>query len=394
MRIALLTREYPPAVYGGAGVHVTNLALALRDPRFAGVVDLDVHALGAPRPGAATYAESDPRLSAADPDVNPTLPLLAANLEIAAAIKGSDLAHSHTWYTNFGGRIASLVHGIPHVITAHSLEPRRPWKAEQLGGGYRVSSWVEREAYENADAVIAVSAGMRADVLDCYPGLDPAKVRVVYNGIDTRRYQPDPGTDVLDRLGVDRTRPYVTFVGRITRQKGVGHLLAAAAQFDPALQIVLLAGAPDTPEIAASTAAAVEDLARTRSGVIWVQEMLPAEQVMQVLAHAIVFCCPSIYEPQGIVNLEAMACETAVVASDVGGIPEVVRHGETGLLVHYDVDEPAQFEAEFAAAVNSVAGDPVRASAMGVAGRKVAVEDFGWPAIADATVEVYRSVLR
>ena len=393
MRIALLTREYPPAVYGGAGVHVTNLAAALRDPRFDGAVELDVHALGDPRPGAASYPESDPRLTAIDPEVNPTLPLLAANLSIATALRDADLAHSHTWYANFGGRVAALVHGIPHVITAHSLEPRRPWKAEQLGGGYRVSSWVERDAYESADAVIAVSAGMRADVLDCYPGLDPDRVRVVYNGIDTQRYRPDHDTDVLDRLGVDPTRPYVTFVGRITRQKGVGHLLAAARHFHPDLQIVLLAGAPDTPEIAASTSAAVEELAQTRSGVIWVQEMLPAEQVMQVLTHAIVFCCPSIYEPQGIVNLEAMACETAVVASDVGGIPEVVRDGETGLLVHYDAADPAGFEVAFAEAVNEVAGDPERAAAMGLAGREVAVSAFGWAAIADATVEVYRSVL-
>jgi len=393
MRIALLTREYPPAVYGGAGVHVTNLVQALRADRLAGAVQVDVHCLGDARPGAATYAEDDPRMTRIDPQVNPTLPLLSADLCMAAAAGGADVVHSHTWYANFGGRMAQLVHGVPHVVTAHSLEPRRPWKAEQLGGGYRVSSWVERDAYEAADAVIAVSAGMRSDVLSCYPAVDPARVHVVHNGIDTDRYRPDHGTDVLERLGVDPARPYVTFVGRITRQKGVGHLLEAATRFDPELQVVLLAGAPDTPEIAASSTAAVQRLRRSRTGVVWVQEMLPAEQVMQVLTHARAFCCPSIYEPQGIVNLEAMACETAVVASDVGGIPEVVRDGSTGLLVHYDAADPEAFEASFADAVNRVAGDSALAGSMGRAGRAVAVSDFGWAAIADRTLQVYEEVV-
>jgi alpha-maltose-1-phosphate synthase len=392
MRVSLLTREYPPAVYGGAGVHVTQLVRALADPEFTDQVSVDVHCLGEPRPGATAHSESDPRLLAVDPRVNPTLPLLTANVEIAASVAGSALVHSHTWYTNFGGRIAQLVHGIPHVVTAHSLEPRRPWKAEQLAGGYRVSSFVEKEAFETADAVIAVSNGMRADVLDCYPEVDPARVHVVYNGIDTGVYRPDSDTSVLTDLGVDLERPYVTFVGRITRQKGVGHLLAAARDFDPALQLVLLAGAPDTPELARDTEAAVAELQASRTGVVWVREMLPVDKVIQVLTHALVFCCPSIYEPQGIVNLEAMACETAVVASDVGGIPEVVRHGETGLIVPYREDDPTGFAAAFAAAVNELADDPDRAAAMGSLGREVAVADFGWPAIARETLRVYRSV--
>jgi alpha-maltose-1-phosphate synthase len=393
MRVSLLTREYPPAVYGGAGVHVTQLVKALAAVEASELVEVDVHCLGEPRPGATAHAETDPRLLAVDPKVNPTLPLLTANVEIAAAVAGTDLVHSHTWYANFGGRIAQLVHGIPHVVTAHSLEPRRPWKAEQLGGGYRVSSWVERQAFESADAVIAVSNGMRSDVLDCYPAVDPARVQVVYNGIDTDVYGPDPDTSVLAELGVDTERPYVTFVGRITRQKGVGHLLAAARDFDPDLQLVLLAGAPDTPELARDTESAVAELQSTRTGVIWVREMLPVPKVIQVLTHALVFCCPSIYEPQGIVNLEAMACDTAVVASDVGGIPEVVRHGESGLIVPYTDDDPAGFAAAFAAAVNELAADTDRAAAMGRRGREIAVADFGWPAIARQTLGVYASVL-
>jgi starch synthase len=392
MRVSLLTREYPPAVYGGAGVHVTQLVRALADQEFAGQVTVDVHCLGEPREGATAHAESDPRLLGVDPHVNSTLPLLTANVEIAASVAGTGLVHSHTWYANFGGRIAQLVHGIPHVVTAHSLEPRRPWKAEQLAGGYRVSSFVEREAFETADAVIAVSKGMRADVLDCYPQVDPARVHVVYNGIDTGVYRPDPDTSVLTSLGVDPARPYVTFVGRITRQKGVGHLLAAARDFDPALQLVLLAGAPDTPELGRETEAAVAELQATRTGVVWVREMLPVDKVIQVLTHALVFCCPSIYEPQGIVNLEAMACETAVVASDVGGIPEVVQHGRTGLIVHYREDDPVGFAAAFAAAVNELAADPDRAAAMGRHGRDVAVADFGWAAIARETLRVYGAV--
>jgi starch synthase len=290
------------------------------------------------------------------------------------------------------GHWAKLLYDVPHVVTAHSLEPQRPWKAEQLGGGYRLSSWAERTAMEGADAVVAVSAGMREDVLAAYPAVPPEQVHVIHNGIDADFYRPDPGTDVLERIGVDLTRPYVCFVGRITRQKGVPHLLRAGLHLDPAVQLVLLAGAADTPELKAETDALIEELQATRHGVFVVSEMLPREQVRQVLSHALAFCCPSVYEPLGIVNLEAMACETAVVASRVGGIPEVVAEGDTGLLVDYTPDDATGFEERFAAAVNRLAADPAEAHRMGLAGRRRAVEEFGWDAVAERTVELYRSL--
>ncbi|MEV0681010.1 glycogen synthase [Actinosynnema sp. NPDC050436] len=383
MRIGLLTREYPPEVYGGAGVHVGFLVPMLRR-----LVDVDVHAFGGPRPDAVAHQPV-----AALAAVNPALGVLSADLEIAAALGGVDVAHSHTWYANLAGHLAKLLHGVPHVVTAHSLEPRRPWKAEQLGGGYRISSWVERSAYEAADAVIAVSEGMRADVLACYPALDPARVHVVRNGIDTGQYRPVAEVDALERHGIDPGRPIVTFVGRITRQKGVGHLVAAAHRISHDAQVVLCAGAPDTPEIAEETRQAVAELAAARPGVVWVREMLPTDAVRQILSHSAVFVCPSVYEPLGIVNLEAMACGTAVVASDVGGIPEVVEHGRTGLLVHYDEADVAGFRAGLADAVNEVLGDPARARAFGEAGRERAVRDFSWAHVAEQTVDVYRSVL-
>ncbi len=281
--------------------------------------------------------------------------------------------------------------GVPHVITAHSLEPRRPWKEEQLGGGYRVSSWVERTAYENATAIIAVSHGMRADVLDCYPNVDPAKVHVVHNGIDTDQYRPMESTAALERLGVPTDQPYVLFVGRITRQKGINHLLAAAKDFDPGIPLVLAASSPDTPEMGQEVADAVDALNASRGGVYWLDTQLQRSDVIELLSHALLFACPSVYEPLGIVNLEAMACETPVVASAVGGIPEVVVDGETGLLVDYTPDDTAGFEARIAAAVNEVAADPVRAAEMGKAGRSRAVNEFGWHAIAERTVDVYRA---
>ena len=305
---------------------------------------------------------------------NAALRTLAADLSIANKTGECDIVHSHTWYANMGGHWAKLLHDIPHVVTSHSLEPQRPWKAEQLGGGYRISSWAERTAYEAAEAVIAVSHGSRRDVLLSYPELDESRVHVVHNGIDTEFYRPDPATDVLDRLGVDRARPSVVFVGRITRQKGVPHLLRAALQFDESVQLVLLAGAADTPELAAETDDAVATLRANRDAVFLVSEMLPREQVRQVLTHATVFVCPSVYEPLGIVNLEAMACETAVVASDVGGIPEVVDDGETGLLVHYQADDTTAFETDLATAVNELIRDPARAAAMGADGRQRAVD--------------------
>ena len=384
VRIGILTREYPPDVYGGAGVHVDFLVREL-----VKLADVDVHCMGAPRPGATAHSEHDPLLEGA----NAALRTLAADLSMADKTSGCDIVHSHTWYANMGGHWAKLLYDIPHVVTSHSLEPQRPWKAEQLGGGYRVSSWAERTAYEAAEAVIAVSHGSRRDVLQSYPSLDEAKVHVVHNGIDTEFYKPDPATDVLDRLGVDPDRPSVVFVGRITRQKGVPHLLRAALQFDPSAQLVLLAGAPDTPELAAETDGAVATLRANRDAVFLVSEMLPREEVRQVLTHGTVFVCPSVYEPLGIVNLEAMACETAVVASDVGGIPEVVDDGKTGLLVHYQADDPDRFEADLAAAVNELIRDPARATAMGVAGRQRAVEEFGWDTAARRTMAIYESLL-
>jgi starch synthase len=305
------------------------------------------------------------------------------------------VVHSHTWYTGLAGHLAALLYGVPHVLTAHSLEPMRPWKAEQLGGGYRVSSWVERTAVEGADAVIAVSAGMRDDVLKTYPALDPNRVHVVRNGIDTQVWypaDPEPGGSVLAELGVDTSRPIVAFVGRITRQKGVAHLVAAAHKFAPEVQLVLCAGAPDTPEIAAEVTAAVQELARARTGVFWVREMLPIGKIREILSAATVFVCPSVYEPLGIVNLEAMACGTAVVASDVGGIPEVVADHRTGLLVHYDVKDTDFFETRLADAVNTLVAEPARARDYGRAGRQRCIEEFSWAHIAEQTVEIYRKV--
>ena len=383
MRAAILTREFPPDVYGGAGVHVDFLVRELRR-----LIDVDVHCMGEPRDGATAHSEHDPRLS----EANAALRILSADLSMTAAVAGADVVHSHTWYANMAGHWAKLLHDVPHVVTAHSLEPQRPWKAEQLGGGYRVSSWAERTAYESADAIIAVSNGMRRDVLASYPSLDPDKVHVVYNGIDTDFYRPDEQTTVLKRIGVDLSRPYVAFVGRITRQKGVPHLLRAGLDFDKDLQIVLLAGAADTPDLKAETDAAIADLRAGRDGVFVVSEMLPRGEVRQVLTHALAFLCPSVYEPLGIVNLEAMACETAVVASRVGGIPEVVVEGETGLLVDYDESAPRAFEQGITDAVNRLATDPVLAGRLGSAGRERAVRDFAWDAIAEQTVALYEAL--
>jgi starch synthase len=379
----MLTREYPPEVYGGAGVHVEFLTREL-----ARLVDVDVHCLGAPRPGATAHSEDDPRLEGA----NPVLRIFAADLEMAAGVAACTLVHSHTWYANLAGHLAKLLHDIPHVVTSHSLEPQRPWKAEQLGGGYRLSSWAERTAYEAADAVIAVSAASRTDVLAAYPALEPSRVHVVHNGIDSELYRPAAETTFLDALGVDVHRPIVAFVGRITRQKGVPHLLRAARDFDPSAQLVLAAGAPDTPELAAETEAAVEHLRATRQGVTWITETLDRDDLREVLSYASVFVCPSIYEPLGIVNLEAMACGTAVVASDVGGIPEVVDDGVTGLLAHYDPADAATFEAALAAHVNRLVADPALADEMGRAGRRRAVDEFGWDTIARQTLSIYESL--
>jgi alpha-maltose-1-phosphate synthase len=384
MRAAILTREYPPDVYGGAGVHVDFLVREL-----CKLIEVDVHCMGEPRAGATAHTENDPRL----PGANPALRVLAADLSMTAGLAGVDLVHSHTWYASMSGHWSKLLYDVPHVATAHSLEPQRPWKAEQLGGGYRISSWAEKTAFEAADAVIAVSHGMRADVLASYPALDEARVHVIHNGVDAEFYRPDPETDVLERIGVDLDRPYVAFVGRITRQKGVPHLLRAGLRMDPAIQLVLLAGAADTPDLKAETDDLIDELKSNRDGVFVVSEMLPPGEVRQVLSHALAFCCPSVYEPLGIVNLEAMACETAVVASRVGGIPEVVADGETGILVDYTPEDPAGFQERFAAAVNELAAAPERARAMGVAGRERAVREFDWAAVAARTARLYESLV-
>lgn len=384
MQVGILTREYPPDVYGGAGVHVDFLVREL--VRLVGV---EVHCMGAERDGAIAHPEQHAFLD----DANATLRTLATDLSITAATGGCDLVHSHTWYANMAGHWSKLLHDVPHVVTSHSLEPHRPWKAEQLGGGYRISSWAERTAYEGADAIIAVSNGSRADILDAYPDLDESKIEIVHNGIDADFYAPDPATDVVERLGIDLDRPSAVFVGRITRQKGVPHLLRAALDFDPSVQVVLLAGAADTPELKAETDAAIAQLRERRDGVILVSEMLPRTDVRQVLTHGTVFVCPSVYEPLGIVNLEAMACETAVVASDVGGIPDVVVPGLTGELVHYDPAATADFETGLADAVNRVVADADRAAAMGFAGRQRAIDQFGWDVAARKTVDIYQRLL-
>jgi alpha-maltose-1-phosphate synthase len=385
MRVAMMTREYPPEVYGGAGVHVTELVAQLRK-----LCAVDVHCMGAPRPGAIVH-QPDPRFEGA----NPAMSTLSADLVMANAASAANVVHSHTWYTGLAGHLAALLYDVPHVLTAHSLEPLRPWKAEQLGGGYRVSTWVEHTAVHGADAIIAVSSGMREDMLQVYPALDPSVVHVVRNGIDTDVWYPaEPvgGGSVLAELGVDPDRPIVAFVGRITRQKGVAHLVAAAHQFSPDAQLVLCAGAPDTPEIAEEVRTAVAGLSRSRTGVFWVQEMFSKEKLREILSAATVFVCPSVYEPLGIVNLEAMACATAVVASDVGGIPEVVADGTTGTLVHYDAADASGYQARLAKAVNELVADPETAQRYGQAGRRRCIEEFSWATVAEQTLDIYQKV--
>ena len=396
MKVALLTREYPPEVYGGAGVHVEYLARELNR-----VAEVTVHCWGADRaPGADEPAVVAYRpweaLAGAEPYAA-ALQAVSIDLEMAAGVAGAELVHSHTWYANLGGHLAKLIHGIPHVATVHSLEPMRPWKREQLGGGYALSGFAEQTALESADAIIAVSAAHLREILTCYPAIDPARCTVIYNGIDADEYRPDPGTDVLERHGIDPARPSVVFVGRITRQKGITHLLDAAVDFDPAAQLVLCAGAPDTPEIAAEISAKMAALRSSRDGVIWIEQMMPKPDVIQILTHATVFACPSVYEPMGIVNLEAMACETAVVATAVGGIPEVVDDGVTGLLVPYEAVadgtgtpvDPGALARDLAARINQLVAEPGRARAMGVAGRSRAIERFGWAVAAAETLALY-----
>jgi alpha-maltose-1-phosphate synthase len=401
IRTALLTREYPPDVYGGAGVHVEYLAREL-----AKLVDVTVHCWGEPRP-----AGSHPRVVAhqAWDELAGSAPPLAAlravsiDLTMAAATEGATIVHSHTWYANLGGHLAKLIHAIPHIATVHSLEPLRPWKEEQLGGGYRLSSYCERTGLENADAIIAVSGAMRDDILAVYPAIEPSRVTVIGNGIDSDEFKPDRGTDRITGLGIDPAAPIVLYVGRITRQKGLPHLLDAARELGPAAQLVLCASAPDTPELAQEVASAVERLQQDGHRVLWIEEMLPRPALIQLLTNATVFVCPSVYEPLGIVNLEAMACETAVVATRTGGIPEVVDDGVTGFLVPLEKRsgdptgepvDPDAFAHAFAERINGLLADRERAAELGRAGRRRAVEHFGWNAIAARVAELYRRVLR
>ncbi|QAU52651.1 glycogen synthase [Corynebacterium pelargi] len=390
MKVAMLTKEYPPEIYGGAGVHVTELTRYMRK-----LAHVDVHCMGGPRDEQDVYVYG---VDEALKDANPAIKTLSTGLRMAEGLGDAEVAHSHTWYAGLGGHVGGLLRGIPHVATAHSLEPDRPWKREQLGGGYDISSWSEKNTMEYADAVIAVSAKMKEAILKAYPRIEEDRVKVVLNGIDTKLWQPRPTFDdaedsVLRELGVRQDQPIVSFVGRITRQKGVEHLVKAARHFDPGVQLVLCAGAPDTPEIAKRTTELVHQLQAERDGIVWVQEMLPKEKIQEILTASDAFVCPSIYEPLGIVNLEAMACATAVVASDVGGIPEVVADGQTGTLVHYDADDAAAFEHDLAEAVNAMVADRKRAEAFGVAGRERAVDTFSWANIAEQTIEVYKSVM-
>lgn len=399
MRIDIVSKEFPPSIYGGAGVHVAELTRVL-----ASRAEVVVHAFGEPREpdyhGARVLSYPHPKDFES---ANGAVQTLATDLTMLGAFEGTDVIHSHTWYANMAGHLGKLLHGVPHVLSAHSLEPLRPWKAEQLGGGYRVSSWAESTAYHGADAVIAVSDGMRRDILECYPDVDPATVHTVHNGIDTQTWTPQTSTGALEKYGIDPQRPSVAFVGRITRQKGVPHLLRAALLLPEEVQLVLCVGAPDTPELAAEVNELIARLREQRAGVVVIEGMIPRHEVMEILTAATVFACPSVYEPLGIVNLEAMACGTAVVASAVGGIPEVVDDGVTGVLVPYEraagaegsAGTPADeegFARDFAAALTRVLEDPAAAERMGAAGRERAIEHFSWETIAERTLEVYRSV--
>ena len=388
-----MTREYPPDIYGGAGVHAAELVKALRTR-----IEVQVRCFGAPRDEAGVTAY---RIPAELEGANGSITTLGVDLQMAQGAAGTDLVHSHTWYANAGGHLAKLLHGVPHVVTAHSLEPLRPWKAEQLGGGYRISSAIERTAFEAADAVIAVSRGMGDDILRCYPGVDPARLHVVYNGIDLEAWQPHRDTDIVRSLGVDPDRPTIIFVGRITRQKGLPYLLRAAKALPADVQLVLCAGAPDTKEIMAEVSGLVRELQQERSGVVWIERILPRVELTALLTAADVFVCPSVYEPLGIVNLEAMACGTAVVGTATGGIPEVIVDGETGRLVPIDQAtdgtgtplDPDRFVSDLAGALTEVVADRETAARYGAAGRARAEAVFDWDAIGAQTVEIYEGLL-
>ncbi|MEP6680652.1 MAG: glycogen synthase [Chloroflexota bacterium] len=399
MRALILTNEFPPEIYGGAGVHVGELTRELQR-----LIELDIRTFGSQlgdAQGVRIRGYAAPHELAAAPDtLAPLLGALSRDVSFLTDPVSADLVHCHTWYTHLAGILVKLAYGIPLVVTVHSLEPLRPWKREQLGGGYDVALWIERNTLQMADAVIAVSQGTRDDVLRLF-NVPPERVPVIHNGIDTDFYRPDAATDALERYGVDPAVPYVLFVGRITRQKGIVHLVRAIEHLDPGIGVVLCAGQPDTPQIAAEMEAGVAVAQANRPDVVWIPEMVSREAARQLYSHAAVFCCPSVYEPFGIINLEAMACEIPVVASAVGGIPEVVVDGETGLLVPVEMSlddpmsplDPDRFEMNLAGAVNRLMADAATRQVMGRAGRRRAIEYFSWRAIAEETVELYQSLV-
>lgn len=399
MRALILTNEFPPAIYGGAGVHVSELTRHLRS-----LIELDIRTFGTQaddEPGWRVQGYPPPhQLAAAEDRLRPMLDALSRDLAMVADPVAADVIHAHTWYTHLAGLVARLSYGIPLVLTVHSLEPMRPWKREQLGGGYDVSTWIERLAIESADAVVAVSEETREDVLRLFE-IPPERVHVIHNGIDADFYRPDPATEALTRYGIDPSVPYVLFVGRITRQKGIVHLVRAIQHLEPGIGIVLCAGQPDTPEIGAEMERGVAAAQAARPNVVWIGEMVSREEARQLYSHAAVFCCPSVYEPFGIINLEAAACETPVVASAVGGIPEVVVDGETGLLVPVELSledpmlpvDPDRFELNLAGAINALMSDAATRDVMGRAARRRAVKHFSWVRIAEQTVDLYRSVI-
>lgn len=400
MRVGLFTREYPPHIYGGAGVHVDYLSREL-----AKSIEVEVHCWGEQHSdsgnlhvrGNQPWSEIS---NGATGKFKGALEAFSLNLTQVKALTGVEIVHTHTWYVSMAGYLAKKLYGIPFVLTTHSLEPLRAWKAEQLGSGYAMSSWMERTAILDADAVVAVSNGTKSDILNAYPEIDPSRIHVIYNGIDLAEYQKTSGTSALKEYGVDPNVPYVLFVGRITRQKGVTHLVDAIAHMPPNTQVVLCAGAPDTPEIAAEMRAKVEAARRANANIIWIEKMVSKPEVIQLYSHARVFCCPSVYEPFGIINLEAMACRAAVVASATGGIKEVVVDGETGFLVPFDPDpvtgfptNPSKFARDLGERVSSLLADPAKCEMFGNAGRKRVEQTFSWSAISEQTINLYRSLL-
>jgi alpha-maltose-1-phosphate synthase len=405
MRIALFTNEYPPNVYGGAGVHVDYLSRELARAEDA-QHQIDVYSFGDQNDSVGNLRvrgiPAPPPATAQDPRHARLLDAFARNLAMVGATEAPEIVHCHTWYSHLAGCIARPLTGAKLVLTTHSLEPHRPWKVEQLGTAYHASSWIEKIAYQTADGVVAVSRAMKDDVVSLY-GVDPKRVRVIHNGIDPEEYRPVESGATLREIGVDPDIPFVLFVGRITRQKGILHLVRATRHLDPGLQIVLCAGAPDTQEIADEMKTLVEDAQReSRSRVVWIAEMLPKRQVITLYSHAELFVCPSVYEPFGIINLEAMACETPVVGAAVGGIPEIVVEGKTGVLVSFKPEgggspeprDPDQYSRALAKAINDLMADPERRRAMGKAARQRVIEHFSWKHIAELTLGFYRDLLR